>query len=96
MSHLTDEPETPRPTGTRRRITETERQRFAEVLDRSNSVKKAAEAIGISLSPAYRLARACGWEAPNAPESGASKQRGKPKAKYTQEQKNTFFKAFDR
>lgn len=96
MSHLTEELETPRPTGTRRRITETERQRFAEILDRNNSVKEAAEAIGITLSPAYRLARACGWEAPNAAASGASRQRGKPKTKYTQEQKNTFFKTFDR
>lgn len=96
MSHLTDKPETPHPTGTRRRITETERQRFAEVLDRTTSVKEAAEAIGISLPTAYRLARSCGWEAPNAAESGASRQRGKSKTKYTQEQKNTFFKAFDR
>src|SRR5699024_11929408 len=55
-----------------------------------------AEAIGISLPTAYRLARSCGWEAPNAAESGASRQRGKSKTKYTQEQKNTFFKAFDR
>lgn len=96
MSHLTDTPETPHPTGTRRRITETERQRFAEVLDWTTSVKEAAEAIGISLPTAYRLARSCGWEAPNAAESGASRQRGKSKTKYTQEQKNTFFKSFDR
>lgn len=91
-SHLADEPETPRPTGTRRRITDTERQRFPEVLDRSNSVKEASEAIGSSLS----LARAYGWEAPNASASAGSKQRGKAKTKYTQEQKNNFFKAFDR
>ena len=96
MPHLTEEPETPRPTGSRRRITETERRRFAEVLDRTNSVKEAAQALGISLPTAYKLARTCGWEAPNAAESGASGQRGKLKTKYTQEQKNTFFKAFDR
>ena len=59
-------------------------------------MKEAAEAIGISLPTAYRLARSCGWEAPNAAESGASRQRGKSKTKYTQEQKNTFFKSFDR
>lgn len=94
MSHLTDEPEAPRPARSQRRITETERQRFAEALDRSNSVKKAAEAIGISLSTAYKLARTGGWEV--APAARSIGGRGKPKTKYTQEQKNNFFKAFDR
>lgn len=94
MSLLTDKPETPRPTGTRRRITGTERQRFAEVLDRTTSVKEAAEAIGISLPTAYRLARTCGWEVAHAARTIGG--RGKSKTKYTQEQKNTFFKAFDR
>lgn len=55
-------------------------------------MKEASEAIGSSLS----LARAYGWEAPNDSASGASKQRGKAKTKYTQGQKNTFFNAIDR
>lgn len=91
MSHLTQEPAPPRPARSRRPITEENRQRFIEVLDRTNMISEAAKAIGISSSAAYKLARTCNWE----PKTQTpSQMRGR--TKYTQEQKDTFFQAFDR
>lgn len=75
------------------KLTDGEKQRFAEVFDRTRSVKEAAESIGVSLPTAYRLARERGWVRSSDSPSGA---RPGPISKYSQAQRDEFFAAFDR
>ncbi|WP_159609777.1 helix-turn-helix domain-containing protein [Glutamicibacter sp. JC586] len=92
MPHLTENstPTTP-PQAPRARLTASEKQRFNEVLDQTQRVKDAAQAMGIALPTAEQLAKVYGWK---SPRKGPTAACGKPKAKYTQEQKNAFFTAF--
>jgi IS30 family transposase len=75
------------------RLTEGEKQRFNEVLDQTQRVKDAAQAIGISLPTAYQLAKKHGWKSRQTAPSAAL---GKPKKRYTRDQKDAFFAAFDK
>jgi len=94
VPHLTPNPTPSTPPRTRRaRLTKDEKQRFNEVLDQTQRVKDAAQAIGVSLPTAYQLAKEHGWK---SPRKGPSAALGKPKKRYTREQKDAFFAAFDK
>lgn len=94
MPHLTqNSTPTTTPRTPRARLSEDEKRRFKEALDQTQRVKDAAQAIGISLPTAYQLAKKYGWKSSRTAPSAAL---GKPKARYTQEQKDAFFTAFDR
>lgn len=94
MPHLTQNPSPATPQRIpRARLTPDEKQRFNEVLDETQRVKDAAQAIGVSLPAAYQLAKKHGWA---SSRSAPSATRGKPKTRYTQEQKDAFFTAFDK
>lgn len=94
MPHLTQSPTPSTPQRTPgASLTEGEKQRFYEALDRTQRVKEAAQDIGISLPTAYQLLKEQGWA---SPRTGPSAACGKPKKRYTQEQKDEFFAAFEK